>query len=76
MPDTADEVMRKKALREKLTEISLHVRDIVNDLVWDVDDGLRVRSDDVLNAHTVEVCVRSADGTRVWSRKDFLKQGE
>ncbi len=70
------EAVQKQALRKKLTEIKLHVRDIVDDLVWDADDGLRVRADDVLKAHTVEVCVKRADGTTVWGRKDFLKKEE
>lgn len=75
MPETLEHVRQKKALRKKSTELKLHIHAITDDLVWDIADGLRVRAEDVLNAHTVEVCVRNADGTVVWKRSDFLKKG-
>ena len=68
--------MDEKLVREAATKIKLHTLEIIDDFMWDVADGLRVREQDVVNAFTVEVCVPNADGSIVWKRKDLLKKKE
>ena len=67
------EQLREKKVREVNTKIRMHVQEIVNDFMEDVDDGLRVQPEQVLEAHTVEVKVKDADGNVVWGRSNFLQ---